>query len=63
MTACGASGLSANLAATVAELAAARADVVATKKNADERIAVAMSSAVIAEQERSELQDSLNLQQ
>jgi len=44
------------------ELAAARSEVTATKKAADERVAIAMSSAVMAEQHRSELESSLNLQ-
>jgi hypothetical protein len=50
------------LAALSAELAAARSEAVEVKKSADERVAIAMSSAVMAEQQRSELQSSLNLQ-
>lgn len=50
------------LAELAEELAAARSQVAAAKKAADERVAIAMSSAVMAEQQRSELQSSLNLQ-
>ena len=50
------------LAALEAQLAAAKTEAAFVKKAADERVAIAMSSAVMAEQGRSELQSELNIQ-